>query len=70
MQEGPQSNEALQGIDAYEQMVNTFAEQARAYWKLWGPLGDPMVRNVEVWAEVQRSYVLWLRQVYGMGSQR
>ena len=52
MQEGPQSNEALEGIDAYEQMVNTFAEQSRAYWKLWGPLGDPMVRNVEVWAEV------------------
>ena len=68
--QGPQSNEALQGIDAYEQLVNTFAEQAKAYWQLWGPLGEPMVRGVEAWAEVQRSYILWLRQVYGMGSQR
>ena len=69
--QGPQSNEAaIQGIDAYEQMVNTFAEQAKAYWQLWGPLGEPMVRGVEAWAEVQRSYIQWLRQAYGSGRQR
>jgi hypothetical protein len=57
-------------FDGDEQMVNTFAEQAKAYWELWGPLGEPMVRGIEAWADVQRSYILWLRQVYGMGSQR
>jgi hypothetical protein len=33
----PQDNEALRGIDGYEQMVNTFAKNAKAYWRLWGP---------------------------------
>jgi len=41
----PPSNEALQGIDAYEQMVNTFTEQARAYWGLWGPPGEVMANK-------------------------
>ena len=35
--QGPRGDEALQGLDGYEQMVDTFAEQAKAYWRLWGP---------------------------------
>jgi hypothetical protein len=27
-------DEAVQGLDGYEQMVDTFAEQAKAYWRL------------------------------------
>ncbi len=27
----PRGDEALQGLDAYEQMLNAFAEQAKAY---------------------------------------
>jgi hypothetical protein len=46
-------------------MVDTFAEQAKAYWRLWGPLGDPMVRGIDAWAEMQRAYVQWLRQTMG-----
>jgi hypothetical protein len=57
----PQDNEALRGIDGYEQMVNTFAKNAKAYWRLWG-------RVVETWAEQQCSYLQWLRQNYGEGS--
>ena len=49
--------------------MNTFAEQAKAYWGLWGPLGEPMVRGIEAWAEMQRAYLLWLRQTYGTGSR-
>ena len=45
--QGPRGDEALQGLDTYEQMVDTFAEQAKAYWGLWGPLGKPMVRGVD-----------------------
>ena len=52
-------------MDGYEQMVNIFAEQAKAYWRLWGPLGEPMVTVVDNWAEQQRSYLNWLRQNYG-----
>ena len=67
--QGPRRDEALRGLDGYEQMVDNFAEQAKAYWRLWGPLGEPMVRGVDAWAEGQRAYLQWLRQVYGAGRQ-
>ena len=59
--QGPRGDEALQGLDNYEQMVDTFAEQAKTYWRLWGPLGETMVRGIDAWAETQRAYVQWLR---------
>ena len=65
--QGPQWEAGLQGLDQYEQMVNTFADQAKAYWGLWGPLGEPMVRGIDAWAEMQRAYVQWMRQ--SMGNQ-
>jgi hypothetical protein len=46
-------------------MVDTFAEQGKAYWRMWGPMGDPMVRGIETWVEMQRAYVQWLRQSIG-----
>lgn len=61
------SEEAVQGLDVYEQMLDTFAEQAKAYWRMWGMLGDHMVRNVDSWAAQQRSYLEWLRQNHGDG---
>ncbi len=67
MQGGPGGNDPLQGLEVYEQMVDTFAEQAKAYWRMWGPVGDPMVRGIDAWAEMQRTYVQWLRQ--SMGNQ-
>ena len=67
--QGARNDEALQGLDGYEQIVNTFAEQGKAYWGLWGPLGEPMVRGIEAWAEMQRAYLQWLRQTYGTGSR-
>ncbi|MDX6381654.1 MAG: hypothetical protein QOI57_2678 [Rubrobacteraceae bacterium] len=66
--QGPQDDKALQGLDGYEQMVNTFEKQAKEYWRLLGPLGEPMVRVIDGWAEHQRSYVRWLRQNYGAGK--
>jgi hypothetical protein len=67
--QGPIGDEALQGLDGYEQMVNTFAQNAKAYWRLWGPLGEPMVRGVDARAEMQLGYILWLRQTYGTGRR-
>jgi hypothetical protein len=64
--QGPQGDEALQGLDGYDQMVNTFAQNAKAYWRLWGPLGEPMVRIIDAWVEQQRTYLQWLRQNYGL----
>jgi hypothetical protein len=49
--------------------VDTFAEQAKAYWRLWGPLGEPMVRIVDAWVEQQRSFLHLLQQNYGPGGR-
>jgi hypothetical protein len=68
MVQGPQDDEALRGLDGYEQMLNIFADNARVYWRLWGPPGEPMVRLVDAWVEQQRSYLQWLRQNYGEGN--
>src|SRR5919112_3449140 len=61
----PRDQEVLRGLDGYERMVDAFAQNARAYWGSWGPLGEPMVRGVEAWAQMQRAYLQWLRQIPG-----
>ena len=65
MVQGLRGEEVLRGLDGYERMVATFAQNAKAYWGAWGPLGEPMVRGVEAWAETQRAYIQWLRQTPG-----
>jgi hypothetical protein len=68
--QGPREDETLRGLDTYEQMLDTFAEQAKAYWRTWGMMGEHMVRNVDSWATHQRSYIEWLRQNRGVGCNR
>ena len=67
--QGPQGGDLPQGIDGYEQMVNTFSEQAKAFWGSWGPLGQPMVQGVDAWAQMQHAYIQWLRQTTGAGNR-
>jgi hypothetical protein len=67
--QGPGNDEARLRLDSYEQMVDTFAENAKAYWRLWGPVGEPMVHGVEAWAEMQHAYLQWLRQSYSGGKR-
>ena len=66
--QGPRDDEALKQIDVYEQMVDTFAGQSKAYWRMWGPLGEPMLNGVEYWEGMQRAFILWLRDTYGTGG--
>jgi hypothetical protein len=61
--------EVPQRLDDYEQMVNTFAEQAKTFWRSWGPAGEPMVQGIEAWAQMQHSFIQWLRQSTGAGNQ-
>ena len=70
MQEGPRGDEPIQGLDGYEQMVNTFAEQAKTFWRSWGPTGEPMVQGIEAWTQMQRGYIQWLRQTFQAGGRR
>lgn len=60
--QGPQWGEGLQGLDQYEQMLDTFTEQAKGYWRMWGPMGEPMVQGIDAWANMQRAYLQWVRQ--------
>jgi hypothetical protein len=69
MQGRPQVDQFQQGIDAYEQMMNTFAEQAKTFWKSIGPAGEPMALGIESWVQTQRAYLQWLRQVRRSSGQ-
>jgi hypothetical protein len=63
MQERPQADDELrQGIDDYEQLINTFAQQAKTFWKSMGAAGEPMALGIESFAQMQRAYIQWLRQ--------
>jgi hypothetical protein len=37
-------------LNEIEYLINFFAEGAKAYWRQWGPLGEPVVYAVEEWA--------------------
>ncbi len=62
MQGRPQADEIQQGIAGYEQMVNTFTEQAKTFWRSMGSAGEPMALGIESFAQMQRAYIQWLRQ--------
>ena len=68
MQGRPQADEALQGIEGYEQIMNTFTEQAKTFWKSMGPAGEPMALGIESMAHMQRAYLRWLRQAKGSSA--
>jgi hypothetical protein len=55
-------------LNETEYLINFFAEGAKAYWRQWGPLGEPVVYAVEGWAQMQRGYFQGMRQVSGVGS--
>ena len=61
-------DEVQQGIGGYEQMVNTFAQQAKTFLRLWGPAGGPMIMGVEAWAQMQHAYIKWLKQTTTSGT--
>ena len=67
--QGPLGGEISQGIDGYEQMVNTFAAQGKLFWRSLGPAGEPIVVNIEAWAQMQHAYIQWLRQHTGAGDR-
>jgi hypothetical protein len=62
MQGRQQANETQQVLDGYEQILNSFAEQAKTFWKSMGPAGEPMAMGVESFIQMQRAYLRWLGQ--------
>jgi len=52
----------LRGLGFAEYMVGAFEKSAVFYWRMWGPLGGPMIRATEQWANMQRRYLRSLRR--------
>jgi hypothetical protein len=38
-------------------MLTFYAEVAKAYWRAWGPMGQPATQVVEMWEGAQRQYL-------------
>ncbi len=51
----------LRGLGFAEYVVGAFEKSAVFYWRMWGPLGGPMIRATEQWANMQRRYLRSLR---------
>ena len=68
-----QPNSAVQLPDPLslaEDVLDAFAYSAKRYWWwTWGPLSAPMIRGVDLWANLQRQYLESLRAVLEAGSQ-
>lgn len=69
MQERPQSDQVEHAIDAYEQMMNTFAQQTKTFWESMGEAGKPMALGIESWVQMQRAYLQWMRQAKRSSGQ-
>jgi len=77
VKETPNSVATLQTLNETERvlineanfMVDFFAEGAKTYWRLWGPLGEPMVQAVDEWAKMQRAYFGSVYQTFGLDGQ-
>ncbi len=57
----PSDEDLQQEHDGYDLMVDTVAFSAKAYWAMWGPLGQPMIDAVDRWAQRQRGYLQLVR---------
>ena len=68
--QAPRGDEAArQGLGFAEAMINAFAENTKLYYRSWGPLGEPMIRSIDAWAEAQRGYLRWLGEASRAGDQ-
>jgi hypothetical protein len=39
------------------EVLTSYAEGAKAYWSMWGPLGQPAIQAIDMWACTQRRYL-------------
>jgi len=38
-------------------VLTSYADGAKAYWSMWGPLGQPAIQAIDMWAYSQRRYL-------------
>jgi hypothetical protein len=70
MQQGPPGGDEAQqkALEAYEQMLNTFENNAKDFWGMWGAPGESMVQGIEASVRMQRACLQLLRQASGAGG--
>lgn len=39
------------------EVLTSYADGAKAYWSMWGPLGQPAVQTIDFWTYSQRRYL-------------
>ena len=39
------------------EVLTSYADGAKAYWSMWGPLGQPAIQAIDMWAYSQRRYL-------------
>ena len=47
----------LPGLRIAKSIAAVYAQNAKAYWMWWGPLGKPMIRSIEAWEDMQRGHL-------------
>ena len=38
-------------------VLTSYAEGVKAYWRIWGPLGQPTIQTIDIWARTQQRYL-------------
>ncbi len=39
------------------EVLTSYADGAKAYWSMWGPLGQPAIQTIDFWTYSQRRYL-------------
>ena len=47
-----------------DNVLSFYAEGAKAYWRAFGPLGQPAVQTIEAWEGLQRRYLEALEAIF------
>jgi hypothetical protein len=43
--------------------LTSYADGAKAYWSMWGPLGQPAIQTIDMWTCTQRRYLEALKAI-------
>ena len=43
--------------------LTSYADGAKAYWSMWGPLGQPAIQAIDMWTYMQRRYLEALKVI-------
>ncbi len=38
-------------------VLTSYTEGAKAYWRMWGPLGQPAIQIIDVWTRTQQRHL-------------